>query len=1034
MGDDGHSTYTANKMGEQGGKKGKSIDPDVIRFEERARNLERAAQDMQKMLQKIASEKSASSTSPERSASKKNKGNRGSKSMMNLSSDESNKQSKEFRGRGRRGNSPQHPGHRQNAPQHPGHRQNAGLLGRAPPYQDGSQFGFGLHHGMMPQGPPPNYYPSHQSPSDYQGQINPPQYVPYSGSGGYNQPPPSYEEANRQNHSSKSKNRNTTGLTPEALVKAIVMFDGQWSTSDTLSRQVQKSEQEIAMVVKSRKDLFSFVEKDRGLVIELVPKLVLCSQHLSENGCLSRDSCKDLHMCKTFVTAFCDAGASCQYGHRWDTNHNTPILSKLYLDLIDKRVLHQVMRKVCKGNASIICAFYNSKNGCKKNEKCGFIHICKDYVMNCGKCSISDCSLNHDILTDHCKKLLKRFGISINESPRDILINLMSQIQRQEDQSSTGSSGTKIEGKVEKDKKCVEKKSKDKDSDQSSTAPEKTKSGTKKKDKKSDGRSKPMDDSQDDEQSPVSPRKTKTGGKHKGKKSSVNKSEDKENNGDSDQAVSGKTSGKDKSGGKKKKGKKANDSSKGDDSEDSSSSDSDAHSQHSHDRSQVKNKKVVGDDSSKSKRKKRTTYYSSDVCGDVQVPEICLFAVNDKCINAKKGCKYLHAKSLFHWQFERNDKWYNFRIFQSKALENAYRDVSKGSIQIPSLDPSKLESNAKELLNILGTELWTANFKDMTMNDSSGSAQLKIRRISTRSAGDFDNPKSTVYEWYFIDEQGKWISYGQADSLGNQELVCNVTCEDIEKQYLSDPSSSMVISNSQYKYCLNFAQMTQTNLKTSKVREIRRRPSRLSYQKKSSSSDQTSVPNNWLVMGGNQTHVLVPLDPGNKEYQEVASRLRLTLPNANVQKIERLQNPYLWRLLQYKKASLSSRYDDNQLNIQRLFHGTDPDKIDTICKENIDWRQGSTIQQNFGKGTYFSNSAAVARNHSTLTLSGHYVLILADVIIGSVVRGSPTLTRPPTNISTNLLYDTTVDDEHAPTIFVKYDKEEYYPEYIIEFF
>lgn len=183
-----------------------------------------------------------------------------------------------------------------------------------------------------------------------------------------------------------------------------------------------------------------------------------------------------------------------------------------------------------------------------------------------------------------------------------------------------------------------------------------------------------------------------------------------------------------------------------------------------------------------------------------------------------------------------------------------------------------------------------------------------------------------------------------------------------------------------------------------------------------------------------QTHLLVPLDPNTAEFQDVSKRLLLNLPLANIHEIRRLQNPYMWRLLQQKKAVLSERYNETQLNMQTLFHGIDPQDIDTICKENFDWRRKINIEQSYGQGAYFSNSAAVARKHCTPNTHGRIFMFLAQVIIGMVVKGEPSFTRPPSNPSMNALYDTTVDDVTAPQIFVKYDKEEYYPDYVIEFY
>lgn len=669
-----------------------------------------------------------------------------------------------------------------------------------PPSYDESNRHLHQQVGMCPTPPPMNF------------NLNPePQFVnpppPYVAT---QRPEPRYSEEKQPQMEDKAK------LTAEDLVKALAVFDGQWGTGDSLSRHVQRSVEEVNEVVKSRSDIFSHMVDGNEIIIELVPKVNLCSDYLSESSCVSRDSCKDLHLCKFFITGSCKHGSSCQFGHRLDTNHNSSVLSKLYLDLISKHVLYNVIKKVFRGNVSPqICKFYNGKKGCLKKEKCGSLHICEEYVRGVGKCSNTGCSLNHDIFTEHCKRHLRRCGISLNESPRDILLNLKSSLQNQDDDDESTD--------VSSSQKSRKSKGKEEDAEKLNT----------KRDLSHDSRKK-------------LPSETES---------------------DSDSSEQGDTGG-EKESKKKNKGK----------------------------------------DKEKSGKKTKTTCRSTDVCGDVEIPEICIYAVNDKCLNEKKGCRYLHAKSLFHWQVEKDNNWYNFRVFHSKALEKAYRDVTMGSVQLAPLDPETLDTREKDMLKVLGKELWTVDFRNMQIKGASESKILKIRRISTRSAAVFDNPKATVYDWYYNDEQGKWICFGQIDSLGKQELACPITCEEIEKQYLSDPSSSMVISNVHFKYKLNFKDMTQTNLETSKVTEIRRRPTGLSYQKKSAaSSDNTSNPAYWTPMTPSQTHVLVPLDPSKTEFQEVSSRLRLTNPTAIIQKIQRLQNPYLWCLLQQKKASLSLR-------------------------------------------------------------------------------------------------------------------------------
>ena len=65
--------------------------------------------------------------------------------------------------------------------------------------------------------------------------------------------------------------------------------------------------------------------------------------------------------------------------------------------------------------------------------------------------------------------------------------------------------------------------------------------------------------------------------------------------------------------------------------------------------------------------------------------------------------------------------------------------------------------------------------------------------------------------------------------------------------------------------------------------------------------------------------------------------------------------------------------------------------------------------------------------------TGKKIMFVVNVLIGECISGNSNMTRPPTNPSTNLLYDTTVDNLTNTNIYVKYDSQEYYPEYIVEY-
>jgi len=64
------------------------------------------------------------------------------------------------------------------------------------------------------------------------------------------------------------------------------------------------------------------------------------------------------------------------------------------------------------------------------------------------------------------------------------------------------------------------------------------------------------------------------------------------------------------------------------------------------------------------------------------------------------------------------------------------------------------------------------------------------------------------------------------------------------------------------------------------------------------------------------------------------------------------------------------------------------------------------------------------------------VLAVAEVFIGSVTKGDPSMRKPPViqstvNSDVPMFYNTTVNDLEKPEIFVKYKKEEFCPLYFI---
>lgn len=431
----------------------------------------------------------------------------------------------------------------------------------------------------------------------------------------------------------------------------------------------------------------------------------------------------------------------------------------------------------------------------------------------------------------------------------------------------------------------------------------------------------------------------------------------------------------------------------------------------------------------------KTVWYNH-LEGDVETPEICVFSIANACKFDEVGCKALHAKCPQHWQFRKNGRWYNFRGFHSKELEEAFQKADCDGARLSPLDPNKLlqGKSFSDLVQLLGDHAWTADFDKMIIEDRNDS--LDIRRISTRSSVLSKSKMATVYEWYFKDEMDLWIKYGQPNTINKVDCIPNITSDEIETQFIKEKVPTFDFESERHEYTIDFSKMTQMNKQTKTSRPIRRRtkirPIKGSFDTQKAVGSG-SAPPYWTAMSNTAIFELIELKPSNTEFKRNLKLMQETLPGCVIVKMKRIQNPYLWNAYENKKKFIEKKLKSSNLNEKYLFHGTDATNVSSICEQNLDWRlHGSNVGQRFGRGAYFSGSARYSDKY-THTNTGSKTMLIVKVIIGTVTLGNSLMSRPPLNRATGHLFDTTVNDESTPKVFVKYDNQEYYPEYVVQY-
>ena len=118
-----------------------------------------------------------------------------------------------------------------------------------------------------------------------------------------------------------------------------------------------------------------------------------------------------------------------------------------------------------------------------------------------------------------------------------------------------------------------------------------------------------------------------------------------------------------------------------------------------------------------------------------------------------------------------------------------------------------------------------------------------------------------------------------------------------------------------------------------------------------------------------------------------------------------------------------------------LFHGT-PDEatVRCICHQNFDPRMHGRHGTVYGKGVYFSTTAKYSDGYSQN--SGRRFMFVARVLVGKSAVGKPNLQRPPPidpSRPHGSLFDSCVNSASKPSIFVIFDNDQCYPEFLIEY-
>ncbi|KAM4537418.1 protein mono-ADP-ribosyltransferase PARP14-like isoform 2-T2 [Odontesthes bonariensis] len=193
------------------------------------------------------------------------------------------------------------------------------------------------------------------------------------------------------------------------------------------------------------------------------------------------------------------------------------------------------------------------------------------------------------------------------------------------------------------------------------------------------------------------------------------------------------------------------------------------------------------------------------------------------------------------------------------------------------------------------------------------------------------------------------------------------------------------------------------------------------------------LPTHWEQMH-DEVFRKVELQPNSPEYQDVATGFLQTAKH-NIHKIERVQNVYLWHAYSVCKRRILAKNGSAELGEKLLYHGTSAESCSCIERDRFDRSYAGAHAAMFGKGVYFAVDANYsAGRYSPADASGLKRLYVARVLTGRYTVGNASMKAPPPRGSDPTdCFDSLVNNQQQPAMFVIFHDDQAYPEYLITF-
>lgn len=198
----------------------------------------------------------------------------------------------------------------------------------------------------------------------------------------------------------------------------------------------------------------------------------------------------------------------------------------------------------------------------------------------------------------------------------------------------------------------------------------------------------------------------------------------------------------------------------------------------------------------------------------------------------------------------------------------------------------------------------------------------------------------------------------------------------------------------------------------------------------------------WESHRDDEEFQILPLDDESDEFQSVAERFLSTLTNADIRRIDRIQNRVLWRKYIDKSREMC-QFGEGVLNEQLLFHGSRTNNPELIYKGDASFDMRFSHDGLWGHGNYFAVNASYSNSYAFTSVMLHKKMLAAWVLTGRSFHSEQhnSFTYPPYLDSGADVAQGGVRRRHdsvngtigGSKVYITYDNTLAYPAYLITY-